>query len=99
MNKFSLLRINHQPRIVEKELVSILAHQIVPQLKTAIETAAQEIAQKYEPESPLAVDAAADLLLEALIGVLDLSEVDDFSLSLQRHQMRPDIVLWWLGAE
>lgn len=97
MNRqFLLLRVHWETRRAERELNKALADDIVPELRKLIEKHARKIAKKYEPESLLAADAASDLLLTTLIGFLTLSEVDEPELDIQRYQMTPEIVRWWL---
>jgi len=106
MNRqFLRLRVSWEEEAVDRDLDNALADSIVPELKALIDKHAKRIASKYEsPErkpSPLAVEAAADLLLYELINFMTLDEVDaeDAFLNVQRHQMNPAMVRWFLGYD
>lgn len=98
MNKSSLLLIHHQPRRVEKDLVDALADKVIPAVNKLIEEAAEEIAYKYEDGNLLGRDVAADELLHMLIEMLFLGDVSDPGECLQRYQMKPEYVRFWLAT-
>ena len=98
--EFRLLLIHHEKPVVQKDINNTLAEQIVPGLRKLIKTEAVKMTQRYGmDDSPFAVDAASAELLEALMGLLMLSEIDSPQDCISFHQLKKRFCKWWVGEE
>lgn len=94
LDAYLMSQIHHNNVELTNTLIKAAANAIIPALKTIIEEEAAKIANKYEPDSPFAADAAARLLLTEVAEFLYGSECDTPDQIVQVFQLTPKHMLY-----
>lgn len=91
--------IHYNVRKADDAIEETLASEVIPQLRTILETAAQHIIEQPGFEnSPYAKEFAAELMIQKLVGFLGLSDFEDTETA-RLTMFAPNYVNWWFQLE
>lgn len=91
MHDSTLYNIGHSPKEIRIYATNALADDIIPQLKTALDKAAEELTAIFNHDSPFARDLLAELLLHELVCYLAMDDLDS-ERHIRPHQLAPKYI-------